>query len=505
MGSTRKVVTVAQLAEALAPLRAAGKRVVQCHGCFDLLHIGHIRYLQKAARLGDVLIVTVTPDRFVNKGPHRPAFPEALRAEALAALDCVDYVAINEWPTAVEGLAALRPHVYAKGAEFRDNRTPEIVREEAALAELGGEIAYIEDLTSSSSRLINEHLSPFPEEVDRYLADLAERYGAGEILGWVEEAQPLQALVVGETIIEEYHYCQTLQRSSHAPVLAARYLSHERFPGGAANVANHLAGLCGRVDLVSLVGNEPSEEAWLRSQLRDNVSPILVPRTDSPTITRRQYRETYFSQPLLEYYLLNDEPLSGEEDGRLCQLLAEVVPGYDLVVVADYGHRMLTEGAIGALCGGARHLTVNLQVDAANLGYLTVERYPHADYVTLAEQELRLECRSRSEDLGPLIVEVADQVGAPLAVAMRGGHGCLGYGRGEGLHEAPALATKVVDRSGATDAFLAITALCAFQRAPLEVLCFLGNVAGAEAVATVGNREPISRLPLRRHVEALFK
>lgn len=94
----------------------------------DLLHIGHIRYLEKAKRLGDILVVTVTPDCYVNKGPHRPAFPDLLRAEAIAALDAVDYVAINEWPTAVETLDLLRPDVYAKGAEFRQNRTPEIDR-----------------------------------------------------------------------------------------------------------------------------------------------------------------------------------------------------------------------------------------------------------------------------------------------------------------------------------------------------------------------------------------
>jgi rfaE bifunctional protein kinase chain/domain/rfaE bifunctional protein nucleotidyltransferase chain/domain len=496
---------LADLAEVLAAARAAGRRVVQCHGCFDLLHIGHIRYLQKAAKLGDVLVVTVTPDRFVNKGPHRPAFPEALRAEALAALDCVDYVAINEWPTAVECLALLRPHLYAKGAEFRDNRTPEIIREEAALAELGGEIAYIEDLTSSSSRLLNELLSPFPEEVDRYLDELGERYGAGGILPWVEEAQPLRALVVGETIIEEYHHCETLQRSAHAPVLAVRYLSHERFLGGAGNVANHLAGFCGEVGLLTLVGSEPAEAAWLQSQLRDNVTPLLLRREDSPTLTRRQYRESYFAQPLLEYYLMNEEPLAEADDRLLGRRLAEALPNYDLVVVADYGHALLTPAAIEALCAGARHLTVNTQVDAANLGYHSVGRYPRADYVTLAEQELRLECRSREEDCGAMVAAVAQRLCASRAIAMRGGRGCVGYGPEEGLHEAPALAVKVVDRAGATDAFLAITALCAARGAPLDVTCFLGNVAGAEAVATVGTREPLGRLSLRRHVETLFK
>ncbi|MDA1191294.1 MAG: adenylyltransferase/cytidyltransferase family protein, partial [Candidatus Poribacteria bacterium] len=105
-----------ELAEFTARHRADGKTVVHCHGVFDLLHIGHIRYLQQAATLGDILVVTVTPDHFVNKGPHRPVFHEQLRAQAIGALACVQGVAVNEWRTAVETIRLLKPSIYAKGA-----------------------------------------------------------------------------------------------------------------------------------------------------------------------------------------------------------------------------------------------------------------------------------------------------------------------------------------------------------------------------------------------------
>src|ERR1019366_10782752 len=103
------------LARALESMRAGGKKIVHCHGVFDLLHIGHIKHLEAARHRGDVLVVTITPDRFVNKGPHRPAFPERFRAEALASLACVDFVAANDWPTAVETIRLLRPDFYVKG------------------------------------------------------------------------------------------------------------------------------------------------------------------------------------------------------------------------------------------------------------------------------------------------------------------------------------------------------------------------------------------------------
>src|SRR5258707_10865541 len=136
-----KIKRIDDLARALSALQSQGKKIVHCHGVFDLLHIGHIKHLEAARGYGDMLVVTLTPDRFVNKGPHRPAFPERLRAEALASLSCVDLVAVNEWPTAVETIERLRPDFYVKGivreAGKRDH-TNAIQQEEDAVKSVGG-------------------------------------------------------------------------------------------------------------------------------------------------------------------------------------------------------------------------------------------------------------------------------------------------------------------------------------------------------------------------------
>ena len=95
-----KVKALEELVHIVQRLRKEGRTVIHCHGVFDLLHIGHIRYFRQAREMGDVLVVTITPDNNVNKGPHRPAFTESLRAEAIASLDGVDFVVVNEWPTA---------------------------------------------------------------------------------------------------------------------------------------------------------------------------------------------------------------------------------------------------------------------------------------------------------------------------------------------------------------------------------------------------------------------
>src|SRR5205823_3137739 len=201
METTRnKVRRLEDLSQTLARVRESGKKIVHCHGVFDLLHIGHIKHLEAARKLGDLLVVTLTPDRFVNKGPHRPAFPERLRAEALASLACVDFVAINEWPTAVETIARLRPDFYVKGivreAGKRDH-TNAIQQEEDAVKAAGGKLVLTDEETFSASTLINRFTDVFTPETRTFLEQFRARHTPEDIVGYLQAIRKLKVLIVG--------------------------------------------------------------------------------------------------------------------------------------------------------------------------------------------------------------------------------------------------------------------------------------------------------------------
>ena len=110
-----KILSLIKIQVILKNAQLNGLKIVHAHGVFDLLHIGHIRHLEQAKELGDILVVTITPDRFVNKGPHRPVFTEKMRAHSLAALESVDYVGVTENPTTVETIKLLKPDIFVKG------------------------------------------------------------------------------------------------------------------------------------------------------------------------------------------------------------------------------------------------------------------------------------------------------------------------------------------------------------------------------------------------------
>jgi rfaE bifunctional protein nucleotidyltransferase chain/domain len=154
-----KIMELNELARVIQKYKSEGKKIVLCHGGFDLMHPGHIKYFQAAKKMGDILVVTVTPDRFIEKGPGRPVFGEQLRAESIAALECVDHVGINQWRMAIETLQLLRPDYYVKGQEFEQlkDATGKIQQESAAAKELGIELRFTHEIVFSSTELLNKY------------------------------------------------------------------------------------------------------------------------------------------------------------------------------------------------------------------------------------------------------------------------------------------------------------------------------------------------------------
>ncbi|MDP1571592.1 MAG: PfkB family carbohydrate kinase [Vicinamibacterales bacterium] len=506
MTTSSKIRDIHELAAALPELRA-GRVVVHCHGVFDLLHIGHIRHFNEARKAGDLLIVSITPDRFVNKGPHRPVFTEALRAEAIASLGCVDYVTVNQWPNAVEAIQLIKPDKYAKGSDYRDaaaDHTGGITLERQAVEAAGGTLIFTDDITFSSSSLLNRHLPVFSADVNQYLAEFRERYPAADVVDYLNRARQLRVLVVGEAIIDEYQYCETLGKSGKEPILAAQYVRGETYIGGSLAIANHAASCAADVTVLTLIGTEDSHEDLIRAKLSPNVHPELIEMPGAPTLVKRRFVETYPFQKLFEVYVM-DETAAEARSADVCAALERLVPEFDVVVVADYGHGMLDAEAVRVLGERSRFLAVNVQVNAGNHGFNTISKFRRADFVSLSEKEIRLEARNPSGDLRRIVKSVADELRCGNVLITRGAKGCLCYGADTGFFEVPGFAIKTVDRVGAGDAVFAVASLCAALGAPAEVLGLLGNAVGTQAVGIVGNERFIERAPLVKHIEALLK
>jgi len=421
-------------------------------------------------------------------------------------------VAINQWPTAVETIRLLKPDVYSKGSEYsraEDDITGGIINEEIAVKEAGGRVHFTNELTFSSTANINRYSSPYPAAAGDFLEAFRKKCLARDIINDLKRLKEMRVLIIGDTIIDEYYYCQPLGKTPKDNIIAVRYLNQETFAGGALAAANHIAGFCDRVDLVTCLGTGYDYAQFVLDHLKSNVHTKFFKNPSGLTTIKRRFVDPSFITKLFEVTYLEDKlpEALGKE-------IAEYLHGhlskneYDLVLVTDYGHGLISKSlayVISEVCRlGGKFLAVNTQANSANSGFNVITKYPAANYICLDEPELRLACRDKFERPEELVKEVSKQLNCSAITITQGHKGSLVYD-GETFYSIPALVDHSLDRMGAGDAYLAITAPCVAGGSMMELVGFIGNAAAALKIQTVGNREGVQPVALFKFIQTLLK
>ena len=504
-----KIRSLQEVAVAAEQARRSGQTVVQAHGTFDLLHLGHVRHLESARKLGDLLVVTVTADRFVNKGPGRPVFSAELRAEMLATLEYVDWVAINNDPDAVSAIECIRPSVYVKGQDYQNpdgDVTGKITLERQAVEAHGGSIQFTDEVTFSSTELINRHLNVYEPHIREHLDTLRRNGGLDEICRLIDSVANYRVLIVGDAIIDEYQYVLPMHKTPKENMIATRYQDRELFAGGVFAAANHVASFCKQVDIITCLGDSDSYDDLIRRSLKPNVGLATFTRAGAPTTIKRRFVDPSYMRKLFEVYVMNDEPLTPDVQRTVDGAIARDAGGYDVVIAADFGHGLIAGSSIEALTKYSRFLAVNTQSNSANLGYNLVTKYPKANYICIDAPEARLAVSDRISSVGDIARRLSEnQIDCSKIIITQGKHGCVTFERDGIVHTIPAFAKNVVDTVGAGDAFLAVTAPLVAAGAPMSSVGFIGNVVGALKVEIVGHRRSIEKASLIKGITGLLK
>jgi len=323
------------------------------------------------------------------------------------------------------------------------------------------------------------------------------------VLEQIDRFKDLRVLVVGEAIIDEYHYCTPDAMSNKTPTLSVRFDSEETFAGGVVPVGNHVAGLCRGVTILAGVGDGDRDAAFLQSQLAGGVEIDFVVRDDGPTVRKRRFVHRFLNQKLFELTFLNDRPINNETQTAFLSVVDRLAPQADIVIVLDFGHGYITQPIVQRLRLRSKFLAVNAQINSSNRGFNTIRKYQGADFISVDEHELRLPYGDRYGPLEQLILALSDETGCRninVTLGNRGTH----YFDGKQFFRAPILTNQVVDTIGAGDASLAATALAVRAGSPAELVPFLGNCMGGLMAQIVGHRQPVSTGDLRRFITALL-
>lgn len=509
MSTKSKVVEFSDLAQ--LGKNFAGERIVHCHGVFDVLHAGHLTYFQSAKKFGDILVVTITTDKYVNKGPGRPYFNDRIRANMVAALEAVDFVAISDHATAVPAITALKPHFYVKGPDYRDKTkdvTGGILEEERAVERHGGKLLFTEDETFSSSTLLNRFFMPWTEDQLRTIEQVRALGGEEKIREILDKVADLKVAVVGEPIVDTYRFCIPENISSKSPSISARFLYEENYAGGSMAMANHLAGFAKQVDLLITHGDEP----YFRELLRDKIDKRITVRSSAlkniPTPRKTRYIAADHSQRIFEITDLRADQWATHSPDEFSRLLADVTANADATILADFGHGLFEGRVLDSVEQIKTFIALNVQTNSSNYGFNVFTKHKKFNFLSLDTREARIAYHDRLSapieigrqawrDVAPLEASVAMTLGPNGSYFFQGGSDLEFF--------SPAYTDKVIDATGAGDAFFCLSAVLLRVGCPPALIPFLGNIFAGLKTKIIGNKSAVTRSQLMKAVAAVLK
>jgi len=483
-----------------AKLKKEGKKIVQCHGTFDLIHPGHIIHFEEAKALGDILVVTITGEKYVNKGPGRPYFNDELRVKYLLSLACVDYVVVVPFPAACEAIECVGPHIYCKGKEYRETRvdvTGNIHDDIKTVQRLGGQTHYVGSVTFSSTKLLNNHFDVYTPRMKEFCKRVSAEYPPDRFREIVDSFKDLKVLVIGDIIFDRYSSVKVQGLTSKNRILSARFLSEETQAGGALAVFRHVKQFTSNIKLIGLVG----DEKWVDPMLAKYVDPRedrIIRSSDFTTVVKQRFVEPLAEgkelSKLFAINMINERYLNGKAHDVAYETIEKNIKDYDLVMVMDFGHGLMQDNIRELVQTKAKFLSLNCQTNSYNHGFNIIDKqYYRADSFSLDESELTLACCKRDVNFSDELKRLQNKFSSRYGWLTRGGTDTIGI-RGEDSEcRCVPFEQSVVDTVGAGDAFCSVSSLAAVKNLPIDLATFMGQLAGAQAVRIIGNSDSIRK------------
>ena len=483
---SHKIKSIEELRLIVGP-RPRARRVIMCHGTFDIVHPGHLRHLMYAKDKADILIASVTADAHIGKGPYRPYVPEELRSANLAALEFVDYVLIDRNPTPIGTLRALQPDFFAKGFEYSSPLPPKTQEELDTLESYGGEIVFTPgDVVYSSTALLAQQRPRLA--TDKLLALLeSEAVGFTDLHATLNGLGGLRVHVVGDTIVDRYSYCSLLGQSAKSPSFSVRLERADTFVGGAAIVAKHLRSFGADVTLTTVLGDDDlcnlviDDLANARVRLRP-----LVDRSRPTTLKERYIADGH---RMLQVDRVDNRVVSE----RLARGVAHLIRDEpaDVVIFSDFRHGLFHRGTIAEFAAAVPPRVLKAADSQVSNRWGNILDFQGFDLITPNEREARFALGDQDSGVRPLAQRLFQQAGCRYLILKLGERGILTY-RSPGrmpreFFVVDSFVDGLVDPIGAGDALLALATLSLARSGDIVVASVLGSLAAALTCEHAGN------------------
>ncbi|MEA2905365.1 MAG: hypothetical protein QOI12_2752 [Alphaproteobacteria bacterium] len=504
---SHKIKTPQELA-ALLGVRPREKKVIMCHGTFDLVHPGHVRHLLYAKSMADVLVASLTSDEHITKANFRPFVPQELRAFNLAALECVDYVVIDTQPTPLRNIGIIQPDYFAKGYEYtKDGLHPRTSEEKTLIETYGGEIIFTPgDIVYSSSHIIETEPPAISTEKLMMLLE-AELLDFGDLRKSLNDLKGIKVHVIGDTIIDTYTQCTMIGGMTKTPTMSVRLEEQQDFVGGAGIVAKHLKSAGAQVTFSTVLGDDTLAEFTLKDLAASGVNclPIIDrtrPTTNKNAIIAGGYR-------LLKVDKVDNRSISERILKNLEDQIHETAA--DIVLFSDFRHGIYNRDTIPQLTAALPKTCFRVADSQVASRWGNILEFQGFDLITPNEREARFALGDQDSVIRPLGLKLYREAACKTLILKLGERGLMTFlARSDedvrSFFVLDSFAGQIVDAVGSGDALLAYAALALLSSQNSVIASVLGSIAAAvecefDGNIPVGPQDVLAKLErIERHV-----
>lgn len=484
------------------------KKLIVCHGVFDVVHPGHVRHLAYAKSKAHKLAVTLTADKHIGKDIYRPHIPAGLRALNMAAFEMVDYVVIDENPTPLENLSKIKPDYFAKGFEYTSKGLPPATQEESDIVEgYGGQMIFTPgDHVYSSSKFLN--LSLPKVQIDKLLHLMEVNQVSFDYLREiVSKLSKFSVHVLGDTIVDTYTRTTLIGGQTKTPTFSVLYQGHEDYVGGAGIVARHLRAAGANVKFSTVLGSDRLKDFVIEEL--ENAGIEVYPIIDSTRPTTQKNAIIAGGYRLLKLDTLDNRPISQDILEKLESTIKE--SNTDAVVYSDFRHGIFNSLSVPTLIGAIPNNCFKVADSQVASRWGNVGEFKEFDLITPNEREARFVLADQDSTVGRLAGSLVEASSCLNLILKLGDRGIFCLGRNskdkDSYFSIDSFANNVVDAVGAGDALLAYATLSLMESKSLVVAGILGSMAAACECEIDGNVPIEAKMVLKKidSVEKLAK
>ena len=312
----------------------------------------------------------------------------------------------------------------------------------------------------------------------------------------IDSINDLKILIIGDTIIDEYNYVSFLGKPSKENITSTLYEKTEKKAGGVLTAINILSSFCNNIDYISVIGDSEEDEKFLAEYSAKNINQKIIFKRPYPTTKKSRFvQDGKQLRKLFEVYEMNDEFIDERIESQIIDFLDKNLHDYDLDIVQDYGHGLITENIISKLIKKAKFLAVNAQINSGNFGYNIITKYQNAKYYCLDLPEARMAINSKYMDpeiIPQELINFTNGVNITITMGKKGSISCNSLG--ETCHS-PAIESddKVIDTMSAGDSYYALSAPVLLISNSIQLAALAGNIAGAMKVGVSGMYDLIDK------------